>query len=105
MPAPESASISFEQALDDLARILRNLEDGTLSLDDSLSSYERGIGLLRQCYAQLKNAEQKVKLLSGVSEDGTPELKSFEHTASIESAKAAVRRPPTRNGTDPGIIQ
>ncbi len=94
MPPSESASsVPFEQALSELERILRELEDGNTTLEDSLSRYERGVGLLRQCYGQLKDAEQRVKQLTGVNEDGTPELRPFEHTASIENAKAAVRRP------------
>src|SRR3954471_11773337 len=102
MPPPDSAPVSFEQALAELERILRDLEDGTTSLEDSLARYERGVGLLRQCYAQLKDAEQRVKLLAGVADDGGPDLRPFEHVASIESAKAAVRRP-AKNGREPGI--
>jgi exodeoxyribonuclease VII small subunit len=104
MPAPDPASVPFEQALAELERILRDLEDGNTSLEDALTRYERGVGLLRQCYAQLRDAEQKVKLLAGLTEDGGPDLKPFEHVASIESAKASVRRP-GRNGPDPGISQ
>src|SRR5438067_10020837 len=94
MPPPEAQPqpVRFEQALGELERILRDLEDGTTSLEDALARYERGVGLLRQCYAQLKDAEQRVRLLAGVTEDGAPALKPFDHVASIESAKASVRR-------------
>lgn len=104
MPPPDSAPASFEQALAELERILRDLEDGTTSLEDALARYERGVGLLRHCYAQLKDAEQRVKLLAGVADAGGPDLRPFEHVASIETAKAAVRRP-TRNGRDAGISE
>jgi len=98
MPQAESPPLRFEQALAELDGILRELEDGTTSLEDSLARYVRGVGLLRQCYAQLRDAEQKVKLLAGLTDDGGADLKSFEHVASIETAKAAVRKPtkPTR---------
>jgi exodeoxyribonuclease VII small subunit len=49
MSPPSSESLSFEQALVELERILRNLEDGTTSLEESLAQYERGVGLLKGC--------------------------------------------------------
>ena len=61
--------IAFEQALAELERILRDLEDGDTNLEESLARYERGVALLGQCYGQLKSAEQKVRLLSGLNED------------------------------------
>src|SRR6476659_8603575 len=100
MPAPSTNSPPrFEQALAELDTILRELEDGTTSLEDALARYERGVALLRQCYSQLRDAEQKVKLLAGLNEDGGAELKPVEHVASIETAKASVRKP----AKDPGI--
>jgi exodeoxyribonuclease VII small subunit len=93
--------LPFEQALAELESILRELEDGTTTLEDALARYERGIGLLRQCYSQLRNAEQKVKLLAGLTDEGGPDLKPFEHTASIETAKSSLRksgRPPRDSG-------
>ena len=92
MPPTDTEPVRFEQALAELERILRDLEDGTTSLEDSLARYERGVTLLRQCYGQLKDAEQRVRLLAGLTDDGDPDLRPFEHTASIETAKAAVRR-------------
>jgi exodeoxyribonuclease VII small subunit len=99
MPDPDP--LRFEQALAELERILRDLEDGTTTLEDALARYERGITLLRQCYGQLKDAEQKIRLLAGTTDDGTPDLKPFEHVASIETARASVRRPAAPK--EPGI--
>ena len=92
MPPSETTSepVRFEDALAELDLILRELEDGTTSLEDALARYERGIALLRQCYGQLQNAEQKIKLLAGLNEDGTPDLRPFEHVAAVE--KATVRK-------------
>jgi exodeoxyribonuclease VII small subunit len=104
MPPAESLPIPFEQALAELDAILRELEDGTTTLEDALSRYERGVVLLRQCYGQLRDAEQKVKLLAGLTDDGAAELKPVEHVASIETATAAVRKT-TRPDPDPGIPQ
>lgn len=91
----------FEQALGELERILRDLEDGTTSLEDSLARYERGVGLLKQCYAQLQGAEQRIRQLSGLTEDGKPDLKPFDHTAAVEKAKPPARRARPDNGESP----
>ncbi|MBX9579074.1 MAG: exodeoxyribonuclease VII small subunit [Gemmataceae bacterium] len=92
MTDPEPAR--FEHALDELEGVLRELEDGSTGLEDALARYERGVVLLRQCYGQLKDAEQRVRLLAGVTADGGPDLRPFEHTSAIETAKAAVRKKP-----------
>ncbi len=83
----ETPPLRFEQALAELEAILRELEDGTTSLEDALARYERGVGLLRYCYSQLRSAEQKVKQLAGLTDDGGPELLPFEHVATIETAR------------------
>jgi len=101
MPPAETPPLRFEQALAELEAILRELEDGNTNLEDALARYERGVGLLRHCYGQLRNAEQKVKLLAGLTDDGGAELKPFDHVASIETAKAAVRK--STKLRDPGI--
>jgi exodeoxyribonuclease VII small subunit len=68
MDKPES----FEQSMARLEEIVAVLEQGDLSLDESLRRYEEGIRVLRQCEAFLKNAEQKVKILL---EDGEGKLR------------------------------
>jgi len=72
------AEIRFEDALRQLDGILRELEEGAVSLEESLARYERGVGLLKQCYGQLKDAEHRVQMLTGTKEDGSPELQPFE---------------------------
>ncbi|MCU0706057.1 MAG: exodeoxyribonuclease VII small subunit [Fimbriiglobus sp.] len=89
-PTPDAPR--FEQAMAELERILRELEDGTATLEESLAKYERGVLLVRTCQEQLAGAEQKIRLLAGVADDGKPDLKEFAHTAAIEKAK------PKRNG-------
>jgi exodeoxyribonuclease VII small subunit len=98
MPDPSDDPPRFEQALAELDSILRELEDGTTTLEDSLARYERGVALLHTCYGQLREAEQKVRLLAGTADDGSPDLKPFDHVAAIESAKAAVRKPAKLSG-------
>jgi exodeoxyribonuclease VII small subunit len=90
----------FEQAMAELERTLRELEDGTTTLEEALAKYERGVALVRACYSQLQSAEQKIRLLSGLNDDGKPDLKPFEHTAAVEKAK-----PKRGNGKPPGEIE
>jgi exodeoxyribonuclease VII small subunit len=102
MPPSSPVPLPFEQALAELESILRELEDGTTSLEDALTRYERGVGLLRHCYAQLRDAEQKVKILSGLTDDGGADLKPFDHVSSIETAKGSVRKS-AKSSQGPGI--
>ena len=69
--------LSFEQSLADLERIVRELEDGELSMDDALASYEVGIGRLKRCYQLLDAAEKKVEQLISVDADGNAKAKPF----------------------------
>ena len=96
MPA-ETPPPPFEEALAELEQILRDLEDGTTTLEDALARYERGVGLLRQCYGQLRDAEQRIQQLAGLTADGKPDLKPFGHTAAVEKPKPP-RRPRGENG-------
>ena len=54
---------AFESAIAELENIVEALEQGDLSLDQSLQRFERGVQLTRACQAALKNAEQKVEIL------------------------------------------
>jgi exodeoxyribonuclease VII small subunit len=91
-PAEPTPPLRFEQALSELEKVLRELEDGTTTLEDALARYERGVALLRQCYGQLQTAEQRIRLLAGLTEDGKPDLKPFEHTAAMEKEKTKTPR-------------
>jgi exodeoxyribonuclease VII small subunit len=82
-----SASLTFEQALVELERIVRELEDGKTGLEDSLARYEEGVGLLRRCYGQLRHAEQRIVELLGIDGDGQIAIKPFEHAAKLESSR------------------
>ena len=52
-----------EKALKKLEQIVGKLEDGDISLEDSVKSFEEGIGLVKECQKQLSEAELKVKKL------------------------------------------
>ena len=66
-PAPtlaEPPSVAdFEHSLDELEQLVARMEGGELSLDESLASFERGIGLYRHCQQALDQAELRVRLL------------------------------------------
>jgi len=55
--------IDFEAALVALEKIVQTMEAGTLSLEDSLQQFEKGVKLIRQCQTVLKESEQKVQIL------------------------------------------
>ena len=54
----------FEHSLEELEQLVEKMEAGDLSLEQSLSAYERGVGLYRQCQQALEQAELRVRLLT-----------------------------------------
>jgi len=78
-----AAEIKFEDALKKLEKIVGDLEDGSLSLDDALGRYEEGIKLSRLCAKKLELAKKKVEILMK-SPDGSVELKPFDESYTIE---------------------
>jgi exodeoxyribonuclease VII small subunit len=89
--------LTFEQALTELDRIVRELEDGGTGLEESLARYEQGVGLLQRCYAQLRQAEQRIQLLAGIDEDGKPMLRPFDHTATADVENKDMKQHRKRN--------
>lgn len=57
------SEIKFEEALKKLEKIVKELEEGNLSLDDSLKKYEEGIKLTSLCSKKLEGAKRKVEIL------------------------------------------
>ena len=53
----------FEAALAELERLVASMEDGNLSLEQSLAAHKRGLELARYCQATLAQAEQQVRVL------------------------------------------
>lgn len=69
-----SKPIRFEQSIAELEEIVRQLEKGELSLDDSLKQFEKGIGLARRCQDVLNQAEQKIEILTQLDDDSSASL-------------------------------
>lgn len=76
MTAKESKNFNFEIALAELTQIVEKMEQGGLSLEESLKQFERGISLTRQCQQSLKDAEQKVLILQ--EKAGAPTLETYQ---------------------------
>jgi exodeoxyribonuclease VII small subunit len=72
-PEADTRPQSFEESLTELETLVDTLEKGDLSLEQSLSAFERGIALTRDCRKALDAAEQKVRILTGESRDAEPE--------------------------------
>ena len=56
--------MNFSEKMTELDKILRKLEGDAIPLEDALSEFEKGIGLVRDCRAYLEEAKQKVAMLS-----------------------------------------
>ena len=63
-PNETSPVAHFEQSLEELEQLVEKMEAGDLSLEQSLTAYERGVGLYRQCQQALEQAELRVRLVS-----------------------------------------
>ena len=72
-------NITFEEAVTRLEQIVRSMEEGKLSLDDSLKAFEEGIALVRFCNGKLDTAEQRVRILLA-GEDGAMTAAPFRPT-------------------------
>ena len=63
---------TFESAMAELEQLVEKMDDGELTLDESLRAFERGVVLTRLCQNELKNAELKVQQLN--NDGGLEEL-------------------------------
>ncbi len=64
---------TFESSLGDLEKIVRKLEDGEMSLEESLKLFEDGVKLSRECQERLNQAERRIEVLLKDA-DGNPTL-------------------------------
>lgn len=74
---PKKKSIDFEQSLNTLESLVNRMEQGDMTLEESLQAFEAGIALTRECQARLAAAEQQVSKL--IEQQGTISLEPF-HT-------------------------
>jgi exodeoxyribonuclease VII small subunit len=102
----------FEEALEQLAAVVQDLEEGQIGLSQCLARYEDGVRLLKQCYGLLEHAERRIELLSGVDAAGNPLTQPFQdaETASLtekaesRSARRSKPRAQNRDASKPPAI-
>jgi exodeoxyribonuclease VII small subunit len=85
----DEAEIGFEAAVEELERIVEELERGRPDLGSALARYERGVKLLGLCQVLLDGAERSVALLTGVAEDGRPITAPFDSAATPTDSRKA----------------
>jgi len=78
-------NLSFEESLGELDTIVQSLEQGELSLEESMALFERGLNLSQVSQAKLQAAEQKVKIL--LDKNGQSHLDDFD--LSIDDSTSA----------------
>ncbi len=72
-------NLSFEESLSELDTIVNSLEQGELSLEESMALFERGLNLSQVSQNKLQAAEQKVKIL--LEKNGQQQLTDFDLTS------------------------
>lgn len=82
---------TFEASLKKLEKIVGQLEDGDLSLEESLKLFEDGVKLSRECRKRLDQAERRIEVLLKDNE-GNPTLEALETEAPEEKKKPKARR-------------
>lgn len=90
-----AADLTYEEALTRLDEVLRTLEDGKLTLEETIDAVARGREYLQVCQAKLEEARRKIESLP-VTEERTPE-EDPPHPASVSELReqaAAPTRPP-----------
>lgn len=74
---PDIAKLSFEEAMTELEKLVRQLEDGKAKLDDAIGAYERGALLKRHCETKLREAEARIEKIT-VLDNGTVSAAPFQ---------------------------
>lgn len=70
--------LTFEKEIENLQGIVKKLESGELSLEESLKAFEDGVKLARSCQEKLSAAEKKIEVLVKVTPEGQVETRKFE---------------------------
>ena len=83
MKNEDTEKLTFEEALQKLENIVRELETGQIKLDDAVEAYEKAISLKKFCEEKLHAAELKIEKIE-IAKDGTPILKPFDESSADE---------------------
>ena len=77
-PHADIAKMGFEEALEDLKKIVARLETGEGKLDEAVDTYDRGMKLKQHCEAKLREAQEKIEKISLGGPGGTPTTEPFD---------------------------
>jgi exodeoxyribonuclease VII small subunit len=81
----EKDAPTFETSLDRLERIVEQMEDGKLSLEDMIRRFEEGQGLIRFCSGKLDEVERRIEIL--MKKDGVMTAEPFEPADAEEPSR------------------
>lgn len=81
----DNNSKNFESSLEELERIVRELERGDLPLEKSLDLFEQGVKLSRACQERLNEAERRIEILTR-DNSGRPAVRPFDADNELEAA-------------------
>lgn len=101
---PSDTPPTFEQSLARLQQLVDQLEDGQLTLAQSLAAYQEGIKHLQVCHAALTETERKIEVLSGFNAAGEPMTRPFDDTASDAEDNVARRSREKRRPARPAEL-
>ena len=93
-------AVPFEESLDQLKRVVTELENGNLTLTESLEKYQQGIASLKQCHASLENAKKQIEVLVDLDADGNLKTQAFDDSASAQSTHGVRRSTAMNNQAD-----
>ena len=91
-PDPEQ---SFEDALARLEEIVQQMDSPTLPLDQLIADYEEGVRLVKVCEAKLKDAEQKIEIITKRAQ-ADPELAPFDPAEGLTDPVSSAPRKDVR---------
>jgi len=66
--AGDVGKLTFEQAIKELTEIVGKIEQGEITLNDSLQQYEKGMSLIKHCRKILQDAEKRIEKINGESQ-------------------------------------
>lgn len=84
--------IKFEKAMQNLEKIVQDLESGDVTLEDALKKYEEGVKLSRICQQKLAQSEKKIEVLTGALDAGLEEVPFDPESDEQFSVKTSARK-------------
>jgi len=86
----DSKPKNFESSLEELETIVRELEQGDLTLEKSLELFEQGVKLSRECQERLNQAERRIEILIRDNQ-GRPSVRPFDPESELSRGDEDIR--------------